>query len=138
MNVRSLAVLLVVGAVLLFLPAKSYQPVLKIGTHLYQLEVATTPKERELGLSGRNNMPMSVGMLFVFPNEGMYGFWMKDMHFNIDMVWANGQKNVVYLVRNVSPDTYPRVFSPVQKAKYVIELPPYASDTLAVGDHLNF
>ena len=42
-----------------------------------QVEVAETPEERSVGLSGREEVPDDTGMLFIIPNRGA-GFWMKD------------------------------------------------------------
>jgi uncharacterized membrane protein (UPF0127 family) len=42
-----------------------------------QVEIADTPEERSVGLSGRPEIPVDTGMLFIIPNQGA-GFWMKD------------------------------------------------------------
>lgn len=42
-----------------------------------QVEIADTPEERAVGLSGREEIPEDTGMLFIIPERGS-GFWMKD------------------------------------------------------------
>ncbi|MBI5645098.1 DUF192 domain-containing protein [Candidatus Kaiserbacteria bacterium] len=84
--------------------------------------LADTEAEREQGLGGRESLSSDEGMLFVFPQEGEYGFWMKDMHIPIDIVWISRQGTVVFLAQNVTPDTYPHVFTPNRDAQYVLEL----------------
>jgi uncharacterized membrane protein (UPF0127 family) len=98
------------------------------GTKL-SLEVADTQESREQGLSGRAGIEGNDGMLFIFDGPGRYGFWMKDMHFAIDMVWVNKEGVVVYVEENISPDTYfnmnpPRVYMNGPAASYVLELKP--------------
>ncbi len=41
------------------------------------VEIADTPEERSVGLSGRESIPPDTGMLFIIPVKGP-GFWMKD------------------------------------------------------------
>jgi uncharacterized membrane protein (UPF0127 family) len=58
-----------------------------------QVEVVNTPESVEQGLSGRDTMSAD-GMLFVFPNEAVRAFWMKDMRFAIDIIWIRDGKIV--------------------------------------------
>ncbi|MFZ2049230.1 MAG: DUF192 domain-containing protein [Minisyncoccia bacterium] len=97
--------------------------------------VANTSAERELGLSGRDGLKSSEGMLFVFDRSDLYGFWMKDMKFSIDIVWIENNK-VVFIEKNVLPGTYPTVFYPKDKANIVLELPSGFCDAkqISVGD----
>jgi uncharacterized protein len=89
--------------------------------------VASTSPARERGLSGTPSMPKDSGMLFVFPTAGVYGFWMKDMAFAIDMVWIDADKNVSGVALGVSPETYPEIFYPTTDVRYVLELNARAS-----------
>jgi uncharacterized membrane protein (UPF0127 family) len=93
-----------------------------VGTRQYRLVEAQTAAEREKGLSGRKNLALNQGMLFVYQKPGTYCFWMKDMRFSIDMIWLGNSKQVLAVKPNVSPSTYPQSFCPVPNAKYVIEL----------------
>lgn len=86
------------------------------------LEKATTEPARIQGLSDRLSMPQNQGMLFVFDESGSQCMWMKDMHFGLDMVWLNENKEIVKITQNVTPDTYPNSFCSKSPAKYVIEL----------------
>jgi len=87
----------------------------------FGFEVARTPAQLERGLGGRTEIPHQYGMLFVFPRDGIYGFWMKDMQTSIDMLWLSETGKVIYLKRDVAPDTYPSVFYSPQPARYVLE-----------------
>jgi uncharacterized membrane protein (UPF0127 family) len=87
-----------------------------------EVEVADTISSRELGLSGRKKMNDDEGMLFVFDTPGRYGFWMKDMQFPLDIAWINQNGIVVYIERNVTPETYPKAFINQSEALYVLEV----------------
>lgn len=85
------------------------------------VELAMSTEDREQGLAGRPTINDNEAMLFIFDKPGMYGFWMKDMLVPIDMFWLDDKRQVVSMVMNVSPDTYPRVFYSSAPARYVLE-----------------
>ena len=86
-----------------------------------KLDYATTEAARELGLGGRPHIPEDYGMLFVFPKDDFYGFWMKDTLVPLDMFWLNAQGQVVFIAPDVATSTYPNVFYPLKPARYVLE-----------------
>lgn len=86
------------------------------------IEIADTPELRALGLSGRDALPGGEGVLFVFDHPDLWGFWMKDMKFSIDIVWMDENFSIVHVERAVSPLTYPKIFYPTAKARYVLEV----------------
>ncbi len=88
-----------------------------------KVEVVGTPEEKARGLGGRDGLPPNEGMLFVFDSDARYRFWMKDMLFSIDILWLSDDGRVVDMRENVSPETYPAVFTPNAPARYVLELP---------------
>lgn len=85
--------------------------------------IADEPSEWERGLGGKKEFSEAQGMLFVFPEDGSYGMWMKDMHLSIDIVWISAAGEVVYIEENVSPETYPTAFRNTDPARFVLELP---------------
>ena len=48
------------------------------GMYLIDAQVAMTPREREIGLMFRKEMPVQEGMLFVFEQPATQCFWMKN------------------------------------------------------------
>ena len=52
----------------------------------------------------------------------------------------SGARVVVSTAQNVSPDTYPQVFTPAAPARYVLELPAgyVKAYTVEVGDEVRF
>jgi len=103
---------------------ESYQnySLLKIGDNTIQVELADTNEKRSHGLSGRDPLSQDTGLLFIFENIGIYGFWMKDMKFSIDIVWIDEMWQVIGVERDVSPNTYPKTFYPNRAVKYVLEI----------------
>ena len=61
-------------------------------------------------------------MLFKYDEPGIYGIWMKDMKFAIDVIWLDGGYRVIKIAENVRPDSFPKVFEPNQPALYVLEV----------------
>lgn len=86
-----------------------------------KIEYATTREARERGLGGRESIPRDYGMLFVFPEDAEYGFWMKDTLIPLDIFWLDAQGQVVSLAEGVATSSYPRVFYPTAPARYVLE-----------------
>lgn len=85
------------------------------------IEVADTPEKRTQGLSGRESIADNYGMLFIFSEPAYHGFWMKDMRVPIDIIWISSTGTIVHIEHELSPDTYPDVFTPPSPARYVLE-----------------
>lgn len=101
-------------------------------------QLATTEFDRELGLSNKKCIGADQAMLFVFDEPGFYGIWMKNMMFPIDIVWVSESKEIISIEKNVSPESFPRIYTPKAKSKYVIELQSGLVDKsrLRTGDRL--
>ena len=130
------AAALVAAAVLYFLFAfvhasdRLITPVtdVSIGGTVVHVAIAKTPQERERGLSGITKLGKDEGMLFIFERDDQYSFWMKDMRLSIDMLWLSAEKEVVFIEKDVSPDTFPQAFTPDTPARYVLEVPAGFAD----------
>lgn len=57
-----------------------------LGEKSYIFEIVNSSASRILGLSGRNEID-SDGLLFVFNKKDFHSIWMKEMKFNIDLIW---------------------------------------------------
>ena len=116
-----LAIAAIGTTIFLFYRTESPSATAEFGGVSLRIEYATTDAAREKGLSGRGSIPGDYGMLFVFPKDALYGFWMKDMLVPIDMFWMNSQGQVVSIASNIATSTYPHVFYPTVPARYVLE-----------------
>lgn len=105
---------------------------------LLSLEFAKSPEERDRGLSGRASLAQGSGMLFLFDTPGLYGVWMKDMRFPLDIVWLDGEKRVVAVEENALPSSYPQIFRPSVPARFILEVNAgfVAKNHIVVGDVL--
>lgn len=90
--------------------------------HSVQAEVVSNEADKIQGLSDRNCLDQDAGMLFTYDLTGDYCFWMKDMHFAIDMLWLDDEKRIVTVKADVSPDSYPQSFCPDRPAQYILEI----------------
>lgn len=136
------AVLIIIGGLLFMrskLPLDSpASPTLQIGNRTYDLEVADTETAQDKGLGDRAGMSANHGMLFAFDQNNMHCFWMKDMEFPLDIIWASSNKQITAIESDLSPATYPQTYC--HSGQYVIELNAgvAAHDSLRIGRRLNF
>ena len=109
-----------------------------IGSVAIAVTVADTEQKRMKGLSGTQKLRDLEGKLFVFPENGHYGFWMKDMLIPLDIIWIDKNLQIVHFEENVSPDTFPKVFTPDEEAHFVLEMNAHfvSSLKLKLGDRL--
>src|SRR4030067_404571 len=73
------------------------------GQDCFSVELALTPEQQARGLMNRTHMDQDGGMLFVFPQGGIYPFWMKDTLIPLDMVWMDSQGKVVFIKESAQP-----------------------------------
>ena len=97
-----------------------------------RVQIADSQKEREKGLSSRKNLASDEGLLFIFEKPGFYGFWMKDMTFPIDIIWLDENLRIVHVEKNISPETFPTIFSSPIPSQYVLEINSGLSDQLGL------
>ncbi len=97
-----------------------------IKSKLFKLEKAITLIQKASGLSNRTSLCENCGMIFIYSEEGIYPFWMKDTLIPLDMIWVNKKGEVVDIFT-----AYPEPGVPLYKlknytnsspAKYIIEL----------------
>ena len=105
------------------------------------VEVVSKKDDLERGLMYRTSLDQDKGMLFVFNIDDKYQFWMKTMHFSLDMLWISADGKIVYIGENISAcfkDPCP-VYGPNQNARYVLELNSSYTAThhWKVGDKLD-
>jgi uncharacterized membrane protein (UPF0127 family) len=120
------------------------------------IEIADTKEKQEQGLSGKNKLMEFVkdnkieteGMLFVFEKPEILNFWMKDMKFDLDMIWLDENFKIVHIEKNALASSYDKnnpslskIFSNNESgnlAKYVLEINSGLTNkmNLKIGDSL--
>jgi len=95
------------------------------GSRCFKVELARTRKEQERGLMFRKELAEDGGMLFVFEEEGIYPFWMKNTLIPLDIIWLDKKGRVVFVSRDTQPCEKEKpcvaIFPPKQ-AKFVLEI----------------
>ncbi|MCR4330499.1 MAG: DUF192 domain-containing protein [Patescibacteria group bacterium] len=86
------------------------------------VEVSDTSEKRARGLSGKESLEENEGMLFIFEESAAYSFWMKEMHFPIDIIWIDETFRVADVTQNATPESFPDTFSPGTPVRYVLEV----------------
>ena len=90
----------------------------------FSVELARTDAELDKGLMNRASLEKNKGMLFIFPGENIYSFWMKNTLIPLDIIWIDGSGKIVYEAQSVEPCKVANcpVISPSNPAKYVLEV----------------
>ncbi|QSX01031.1 DUF192 domain-containing protein [Haloterrigena alkaliphila] len=105
-----------------------------------EVEVADTPKERYTGLSDHESLEAGEGMLFVHDDEGERTYVMREMEFDIDIVFvdADGEITSIEHARAPGPGEDGEELEYAGTAKWVLEVPRgYANETgMAAGDRI--
>ena len=98
--------------------------------------------KRLIGLMYRDTLKDGSGMLFIFNSEGRYGIWMKNMHFPIDIAWADANKKIVHMMSSAQPckSFNCPVYKPKLGAKYVLELKAgfFKANGIKLSDCISF
>lgn len=107
--------------------AHAREPYVAIRGKRVTMEVVTTPEAQRRGLGGRDGLAADRGMAFPYERAGKHTFWMKDMRFDIDIVWIREDRIVDIRHRvphptDPSPSRLP-TYTPREIANLVIEVP---------------
>ena len=108
---------------------------------VFTVDVAITPKEKDVGLGFRKSLAENRGLLFVYTNKERYPFWMRDMRFPIDILWID-DRTIVDISKNVPVSDKPvnqlPIYRPTVPVDKVLELPAGTSDRvgITVGDKI--
>jgi len=114
----------------------------EIGGKTITAEIAKTDTQRVKGLSGRDHLDNDKGMLFVFPQNGLYSFWMKNTKIPLDIIWINNNKIADQTTLDPQIDDQIPQYTPKNPANYVLEVNAgfLEENQIKIGDEvkLNF
>ena len=93
------------------------------GKHLatIAIEIAEDEAAITIGLMNRRVVPELHGMLFIFPDEELRSFWMRNTYASLDIIFVNSNLEIVALhpyTQPLSDTSYPST----RPAQYVVEV----------------
>ena len=105
----------------------------------FRVEVADTAEERRWGLMYRNELGTDEGMLFVFPDERVQSFWMKNTPLSLDIIFMDRRRRVVGIIHDTVPFST-RSVSVRVPSQYALEVRAGMArgNGIAVGDLVRF
>lgn len=71
---------------------------LTAGMYIIHAELATTERERAIGLMFRDSMPQQAGMLFAFEEPGVQCFWMRNTLIPLSAAFIEDDGTIVNIV----------------------------------------
>ncbi len=103
------------------------------------IEIADNEYETETGLMYRQEMDDDQGMLFVFPDQAMHSFYMKNTEFALDLIFIKSDMKVASFQENALPLNETSLSSKVP-VQYVLEVNAglVAEWGLKVGDSISY
>lgn len=109
---------------------------LAIGHRVLQVEVADTDAERARGLMFRDGLAADHGMVFVYPDERVRGFWMKNTRIPLAIAFADARGRIVHIAEMLPYDETST--GSVAPAMYAVEMRAgwFREHGIAVGDRI--
>jgi len=110
-----------------------------------EVELATTPEQRQLGLMYRERLAPGTGMLFIFPQAAPQSFWMKNTKISLDILYLDDAGKVVRIHERTTPFSETSLPSG-EPVRFVLEVPGgycadvglRAGDTVRLGDLVTY
>lgn len=105
----------------------------------FNIEFAETDYETQTGLMYRKGMENNQGMLFIFPDERMHSFYMKNTEFSLDIIYIKEDLKIASFQENAQPLNETGLSSQVP-IKYVLEINGGLAQELglSIGDSISF
>ena len=101
-------------------PKRNKTALIDVGGHDLSVELAITPEEQMTGLMNRDALGSDDGMLFVFPQEQILSFWMKNTAIPLSIAYIKTDGRIVQIdsMKPYSLDSHPSH----EKVKYALEM----------------
>ena len=90
-----------------------------IGDKTYNCQLAKTEEQHRKGLMNVDYLAPDEGMLFEFPKEGTYEFWMKNTSLELTQIAINEDDEVEYVYQAIPND---ETLIPFNNCKYLLEV----------------
>ena len=87
-----------------------------------RVEIADSPDEQARGLMERTALAQDRGMLFVFPDEEVRSFWMKNTLIALSIAYMDSEGQIVDLQDMKPLDDNPPHYVPAEPTRYALEV----------------
>ena len=106
---------------------------------LMDIEIAESEYETQTGLMYRKSMEDTQGMLFIFPDDRMHSFYMKNTEIPLDIIFIKADSTIASIQENARPYDESGLSSKVP-VRYVLEVNAGLAKkwSLEVGDKIDF
>ena len=116
---------------------------ISLGGQRVTVEVADTDPKRERGLMARTSLADNTGMIFIFEDERILSFWMKDTLIPLDIGYFDKTKTLidVQAMQPFSPmEKEPKIYPSKKPAQYALEMPLgwFAKHNVKIGTQYKF
>ena len=100
-------------------------------------EIASTQEERNFGFMERKNIPDGTGMIFVFEQDQILSFWMKNTPHPLSIAYIDS-KGKIRDIFDMTPYSLSSIVSTVS-VRYALEVPQgwYEKNGIKEGDIVN-
>lgn len=140
-------IILTLATMLLAQETKFYP--IQLGSMLFtHIEMVDTDEGRIKGLMNRKELAYDGGMLFVFQNEDVLSFWMRNTLIPLDIIYMdkNGVVTAIHTMKTEPPQASNEsdaaycarlpLYSSIKPAKYALELNAGMASEIKVGDKI--
>ncbi|MCE3010529.1 MAG: DUF192 domain-containing protein [Proteobacteria bacterium] len=100
---------------------------ISINGHKLHVEIADSPEELQKGLMFRERLEEGQGMLFIFPDEDLRAFWMKNTFIPLSIAYISSKKVIVDIqdmapAKSMMQSDFPS-YPSSKPAQYALEVP---------------
>jgi uncharacterized membrane protein (UPF0127 family) len=101
--------------------------------HFFNVQVAKTPKEREIGFMNVKKLKLDAGMLFEYPDNSYPSVWMKNTLIPLDAIFINSEARVVHIEHNMEPHSLASRKTK-KVCKYILEINGGLSKKMGINE----
>ena len=94
-----------------------------IKNNTFSIDIAKSQSQQEIGLAKYQKLEQNMAMYFPFDHADYFVFWMKDMHFPMDIIFIENGK-IVTIYNDVKPekDYQDFIYKPTAPSNAVLEI----------------
>lgn len=97
----------------------------------FDVWLATTTAQQRRGLMFVRELPRFAGMLFLYGEDAVLSFWMKNTYIPLDILFIRADGSVANIVKNTEPLSLASIPA-AEPVRYVLELNAGVTDALGI------